>query len=388
MIQIFVDKHNSDQLLVQFDDISSNTIISRIPNRRWSNSRKCWVVENSRHTVVMIGKLFGKDNCQFSSEIIRQYKPQATIDEINQYFAKAHKKPWKNAPIYREYYNHPIISELQQHMQIRNYSYKTINNYRSQLIKMIHHFSPNELKDINKEIFEKYLAYLVNKCKLGGSSLNTAINAYKYYRENLLNERSTPYFSMPQIIQPKQLPQVLSKEEVELILGKTKNLKYRAIFSLIYSTGMRISEAANLKISHINRYNKTILIKNGKGKKDRYVMVSDRMLELLREYYKAYRPVEYLFENEFDREPISIRTIQSVFTSTINNCRIQKQATIHTLRHSFATHLLESGVDIRYIQDLLGHSDIKTTMRYTHVHNDALKNVSSPFDRLNINFSK
>lgn len=388
MIQIFVDKHNSSQLLVQFEDISSNTIITRIPNRRWSNSRKCWVVENSRHIVVMLGKLFGKDNCQFSSEIIQQYKPQATIAEINQYFAKAQKKPWKNTPIYTEYYKHPIINELEQHMQIRNYSFKTINNYRSQLIRMIHYFGPKELKDINKETFENYLAYLVNKCKLGGSSLNTVINAYKYYRENLLNERTRSYFSMPKIIQSKQLPEVLSKEEVALILEKTKNLKYRAVFSLIYSTGMRISEASNLKISHINRYNKTILIKNGKGKKDRYVMVSEKILALLREYYKAYRPKDYLFENEYDREQISIRTIQAVFTNTIHNCRIQKQATIHTLRHSFATHLLESGVDIRYIQNLLGHADIKTTMRYTHVHNDALKNVSSPFDRLNINFSE
>lgn len=387
MINIYIDKKDSDLLLVQFSDISSNDIITQIPNRRWSRSRGCWVIENTRHNVVLIGKLFGKENCNFSKEIILKYKPDVTIDEINHYFAKA-KKNLKKYTYFREDYKHPIILALTQSMQIRNYSYKTISNYRSQLIKMIHYFSPKELDEITKTAFETYLAYLANKEKLSGSSLNVVINAFKYYQETILGKQSKALFAMPKIIQPKQLPEVLSVQEVELILQKTENLKYKTIFSLIYSTGLRLSETSNLKINHIHRPNKTIFIKNGKGKKDRYVVLSDKILEMLREYYKKYRPKQYLFENDFDYEPINNRSIQREFVRVINKCRIKKRATVHTLRHSFATHLLEAGVDIRYIQELLGHSDINTTMRYTHISSKALKNVTSPFDKLNFNLPK
>ncbi len=387
MVNIYIDKRDTDLLLVQFSDINSNSIVSQIPNRRWSRSRKCWVVDNTRHNVVLLGNLFGKENCKFSKEIIFQYKPEATPEEINKYIARF-KKPYSNAPTLREDYKHPIIIALTQNMQVRNYSYKTITNYRSQLIKMIHYFNPNELKDISTAQFESYLAYLVNKRKMSGSSLNVVINAIKYFRENMLGYQNKTLFSVPKILQAQQLPEVLSIEEVEKILQKTTNQKYKTIFSLIYSTGIRLSEASNLKICHIKSKDKTIFIKNGKGKKDRYVLLSDKILDLLREYYKVYKPKEYLFENEFDYEPVSNRTIQDVFSGVVKNCKIKKKATIHTLRHSFATHLLEAGVDIRYIQELLGHADIKTTMRYTHVKSEALKRVTSPFDKLNINFSK
>ncbi|GGD82283.1 integrase [Emticicia aquatilis] len=387
MIEILKDRNESDLLMVRFSDRSSNPIIMKVPQRRWSRSRQAWVVPNTRQSVSMIGQLFGKNNCKFSKEIILQYKPNISKAEINQYFARF-RKSWSNKPTYSEIYKHPIIAELGQNMRVRNYSHKTITNYRSQLIKLIHYFHDTELKNITKAQFEQYLDFLVSKRKLSASSLNTVINAYKYYRENMLGLEKTSYFEMPRIIKAKQLPKVLSKEEVELILQKTTSLKYRAIFSLIYSTGIRIGEATNLKIADINRYNKTIFIKNGKGKKDRYVALSDKILSLLREYYAAHRPKEYLFENEFEDEPLSERSIQIVFSNVVKQCKLNKEASVHTLRHSFATHLLESGVNIRYIQELLGHSDIATTMRYTHVHSQALRQVSSPFDLLNINLSQ
>lgn len=381
MIEILKDRKESSLLIVRFSDRSSNPIIMKVPNRRWSRSRQAWVVPDTRQSVSMIGHLFGKDNCKFSKEIILQYKPNISESEINQYFARF-RKSWSNKPTYSEIYKHPIIEELGQNMRVRNYSHKTINNYRSQLIKLIHYFHDIELKYVTKAQFEQYLDFLVSKRKLSASSLNTVINAYKYYRENILGLEQTAYFEMPKIIKAKQLPKVLSREEIEVILQKTTNLKYRTIFSLIYSTAIRIGEATKLKIADINRYNKTIFIKNGKSKKDRYVVLSDKILELLRIYYIKHRPKEYLFENEFEDEPLSERSIQIVFSQVLTQCKINKAASVHTLRHSFATHLLESGVDIRYIQELLGHSDITTTMRYTHVHNQALQQVISPFDFL------
>lgn len=386
MIEILKDKKESSLLLVKFEDISSNHIITKIPQRRWSTSRKAWVVPNTRQNVTMIGHLFGKENCVFAKEIILQYKPSITTSEINNYFSR-YRKTWANKPSYQDICKHPIISALEQSMRVRNYSYKTIGNYRSQLIKLIHYFYEIDLKHLTKAKFEQYLDFLVNKRRLSASSVNVVINAYKYYRENLLGLESNVYFEMPKIIKAKQLPTVLSKEEIELILLKTKSLKYRTIFSLIYSAGLRISEATNLKISDINKYNKTIFIKNGKGKKDRYVVLSDKILELLRLYYIEHRPKVYLFENELDDEALSQRSIQIVFSNVLKQCRLNKNATIHTLRHSFATHLLESGVNIRHIQELLGHSDLNTTMRYTHVRSEALKLVNSPFDLLNIPFS-
>ncbi|CAH0997670.1 Tyrosine recombinase XerC [Emticicia aquatica] len=388
MVKIDIDKRNSDALLVEFEDLSSNQIITQIPQRRWSQSRKCWVVENTRHNVILIGKLFGKNNCRFSSAIITLYKPEVTLEEINQYFSRFNHNSWKNKPATREDYNHPIIISLDKHMKVRNYSYRTISNYRSHLIKMIHYFSPTTLKEVSKEHFETYLDYLVTKRKQSASSLNVAINAFKYYRENLLGIATKSYFLMPNIIRAKQLPEVLHQTEVEKILEKTTNQKFRTIFCLIYSTGLRLSEATNIKISSINSKNKTIFIKNGKGKKDRYVVLSDKILDLLRSYYKVYQPKEYLFETDYNFDPICTRTVQRVFANVVKQCRIKKHVGIHSLRHSFATHLLESGVDIRYIQELLGHSDITTTMRYTHVHNAALKNVTSPFDKLNLNLAK
>jgi integrase/recombinase XerD len=387
MIYIKIDNIELNQLLVEFEDRSANAIISQIPQRRFSRTRKGWLVPNTRQNVSMIGRLFGAENCLFAKDIIMQYKPGISTQEINDYFVKI-RKPWVNTPSYREDYKHPIIIALVRNMQLRNYSYKTITNYRSQLIKLIHYFSPTHIKDISKTDFEAYLHYLVTKRKLSGSSLNVVINAFKYYQENMLGNVRNAYFEMPKIIQPQQLPQVLSISEVKMVLENTKSLKYKAIFSLIYSTGIRLGETTKIKIAHINKDNKTIFIKNGKGKKDRYVILSDNILKLLRTYYLAFKPKVYLFEDEYDQEAISERSIQKVFTNVLRSCKLKKEVSIHTLRHSFATHLLESGTDIRYIQELLGHADIKTTMRYTHVSSDALKNVVSPFDKLNIDFTK
>jgi site-specific recombinase XerD len=272
-------------------------------------------------------------------------------------------------------------------MQVRNYSYKTIQNYRMQLVKIIHYFGNQPLEEINTIDFEKYLHYLVQKRRLSHSSINVVINAFKYYRENIIGEDKLTRFVYPAILHNKKLPEVLTKQEVEIILAKTTSQKYKTIFSLIYSAGLRLNEATNLKISDINSAHKTIFIRDGKGKKDRYVVLSERILEMLRSYYKKYRPKVYLFENELDNEALSERSIQIVFQSVMQSCKIRKHVTLHTLRHSFATHLLESGVDIRYIQELLGHNDIRTTMRYTHVRNNVLREVVSPFDKLNINLS-
>lgn len=384
MIEITVDIDKADLLRVRFPYcLVMQNQIRAVSGRRWSQSRKCWLVPNSRESVVKIGKIFGKESCVFSKDIIRQYRPEIKESEVKQYFARF-RNPWQNTPSYTEAYKHPVIVSVVRNMQVRNYSYKTIQNYRVQLIKLIHYFGNQPLEQISTVDFEKYLQYLVVKRKLSHSSINVVINAFKYYRENIIGQDKLTKFVFPAVLHNKKLPDVLTKEEVELILQKTTSQKYRTIFSLIYSAGLRLNEAVFLKISDINSAHKTIFIRQGKGKKDRYVILSERILEMLRSYYKKYRPKVYLFESELDEEPLSERSIQIVFQSVMQVCGIKKHVTLHTLRHSFATHLLESGVDIRYIQELLGHNDIRTTMRYTHVRNKVLREVQSPFDKLNI----
>jgi integrase/recombinase XerD len=384
-VKIHIDKKDETLLSVWFADLSSNHLIQQIEGRRFSRTRKCWIVPNNRHNVIQIARLFGKENCTFSREVILKYKPNATEEEIQKHVNNPSKKVWTNKPVYNaETFRHPIIVEVVRHMQIRNYSYKSIQNYRTQLIMLIHYFNPDSIATINKEQFEKYLDFLVNKKRLSASSINVVINSFKYYRENLLGEQKYEHFELPKILKARQLPQVLSQIEVERILLNTRSKKYKALFSFIYSAGLRLNEAINIKMSDINRYNKTIFIKNGKGKKDRYVILSPKVHLMLQEYYKEYRPKEYLFENDFNNEPLGARSVQIVFDNVVQQSGIRKKTTIHTLRHSYATHLLESGVDVRHIKELLGHADLNTTLRYTHVFNKDLQDIVSPFDRLNI----
>jgi site-specific recombinase XerD len=177
----------------------------------------------------------------------------------------------------------------------------------------------------------------------------------------------------------KKLPVVLDKSEIQLLLNSIQNLKHRAILSVIYSAGLRLSEVIEMKLNDIDSKRMLIKIVQGKGKKDRYVMLSEKLLIILREYYKEYKPKEYLFEGQKGGK-YSARSVQAIFKEALRNSKIKKEASVHTLRHSFATHLLESGTDIRIIQQLLGHSSLKTTQIYTQVSSSKISEIKSPLD--------
>lgn len=187
---------------------------------------------------------------------------------------------------------------------------------------------------------------------------------------------------IPRAKKEKKLPVVLSPSEVKRIFNATVNIKHKAILMTIYGAGLRVSEAANLKISDIDSSNMQIHIRQGKGKKDRYCMLSPMILNILREYYKYYHPKEWLFQGSTPNKPISSRTIERVFEISKKKSGITKNATVHTLRHSFATHLLESGVDVYHIQQLMGHSSVKTTSIYIHLQRKDVLNIKSPLDTL------
>ena len=177
---------------------------------------------------------------------------------------------------------------------------------------------------------------------------------------------------------------MLSTEEVIEILKATKNLKHRAILMTIYSAGLRISEAINLKIKDIDSQRMQIRVEQAKGKKDRYTLLSQKNLATLRTYFLAYKPKVWLFEGQEAGEPYSSRSIQNIFSAAVEKAGITKEVSVHTLRHSFATHLLENGTDLRYIQSLLGHESSKTTEIYTHVTTKGFDQIKSPLDKLDI----
>ena len=188
--------------------------------------------------------------------------------------------------------------------------------------------------------------------------------------------------NIPRVKRSKKLPVVLSKDEVKRLFDVTVNLKHKAILMTTYSAGLRVDEVTRLKISDIDSGNMQIHIRQGKGDKDRYSLLGESNLKILREYFKVYRPSVWLFPNELSLEPLSTRTAQQVFCDAKNRAGISKDVSIHSLRHSFATHLLKSGVDIVRIQRLLGHTNIQTTSIYLHLTSTDILGVISPLDSL------
>jgi integrase/recombinase XerD len=222
---------------------------------------------------------------------------------------------------------------------------------------------------------------VIIKNNFSSSYQNQIVNAVKLFFRTIDNKKLDPEI----IHRPKRekvLPNVLSKEEVKQILEAHRNIKHRAMLSLIYSCGLRCGELLALKPEHIDSKRGIVLIKQGKGKKDRIAPLSVKIIEILRNYYTLYKPKIYLFEGQEIGKPYDNRTLQQVLKQALVKAKISKPVTLHWLRHSYATHLLENGTDLRYIQEILGHKSSKTTEIYTHVSTKSIQKIISPFDSL------
>lgn len=263
---------------------------------------------------------------------------------------------------------------------LKRYSPSTIATYSSCLKEYLCFFN-KPLGELSDQDINTYLLNLINK-GYSRSTQNQHINAIKFYHEHVLGrERKTYWLDRPK--KETKLPVVLSIEETTDLLNQIKNLKHRCIVALLYSSGLRVGEVINLKIEHIDSSNMQLIIKSGKGAKDRNIPLDKRLLTLLRNYYKAHKPTEYLFNGQLELK-YSTTSIRAFIKKAAHQAGIKKNVTPHTLRHSYATHLLEVGTDLRYIQALLGHNDIKTTQIYTHVRSTALQEIESPFAKLSL----
>ena len=272
-----------------------------------------------------------------------------------------------------------LREQMKGDLELRGLSPHTRDNYLRHVSQFSCHYgrSPRHLDE--KDIKE-YLLYLIREKKVSTSTVNQCYHALKFLYERTLN-RMWVMARVPRVRRLKQLPVVLDKEEVESLFSVTKNLKHRAILMLIYSSGLRLTEAAHLKVTDIDSKRMLVRIKQGKGRKDRYTILSKAALEVLREYWSQYRPKEWLFAGRFPDKPLTGRSIQKVLIKAKKLAGIKKPATVHTLRHSFATHLLEAGTNLYHIQLLLGHRSINTTTIYLHVSRKELVRIVSPLDR-------
>jgi len=270
------------------------------------------------------------------------------------------------------------LTQYKKDLQIKGYSEKTIKSYMYIIGYYLKHHK--SIIDANScQQIKDYLHHLKEVRKVSQPLMNQNYSALKFFYSTTLRQ-NWEIMKIPHMKRSKKLPEILSREEILKVLDITHNIKHRAMFMVIYSAGLRVSEAANLKVRDIDSKAKTIKVCEGKGKKDRYTLLSEKTLILLRQYYKIYKPQIWLFEGQLKTNPINVCTLQRAFCKAIHDANIKKHVSIHSLRHSFATHLLEQGTDIHVVQRLLGHSSIKTTTIYLHLKTESLIKVVSPLD--------
>lgn len=267
-----------------------------------------------------------------------------------------------------------------EQLRLRNYSRQTIKAYLIQIRALVRYTgkSPDQ---ITEEELKRYFRYLVYTRCVSTSYRNQAVSAVKFLYRHVLKS-PVRIADIPRPKREYKLPAVLSVEEIMRMFSLVRNRKHLAIMVLAYSSGMRVSELAGLKVSDIDSDRMMIHVRGGKGRKDRYTVLSDIALEVLRDYAYYYKPQKWLFPGGRKGRHITPRTIQNVVTKSAECAGLKKHVTTHTLRHSFATHLLENGIGLRYIQELLGHKSAKTTQKYTHVAKKKIERIISPLDTI------
>jgi len=271
-----------------------------------------------------------------------------------------------------------VLEQYKNRLIQQRYSQNTIDIYCNYFKDFCNFFKNSDLLNINPEQINKYILDLIKIKKISISQQNQRINAIKFYYEKILG-REKQYYSLHRPKKEHKLPKVLSKNEVKRIFNSCNNIKHRCILMLIYSSGLRRSELIDLEISDIDSERMVVNIKGAKGKKDRISLLSENTLHLLRDYYKNYKPKIYLFEGPQGRK-YSPTSVANILKKSAQKAGLTKRVTPHMLRHSFATHLLEQGTDLRYIQELLGHNSSKTTEIYTHVSKKAIDRIRNPID--------
>lgn len=320
----------------------------RFPSAKWSQTNKAWYLPDL--------------------SVIRNELnlPQKEVGS-----AEYHKICSENLVALKKYKNQ---------LDLKAYSPNTKKIYTQEFIQLLVILKKVSVDTLTPERLKDYFLYCLKTNSLKEQSMNTKINAVKFYFEKVLH-RPQMFFDIPRPKRPSTLPKMLSKAEVKKLFAVIENKKHLLILQLCYGMGLRVSEIVNLKIENIDSESMRVLIAGAKGKKDRYTNLPHSILELLREYYSEYKPKIWLFEGQYGGL-YSVRSVQAIFKNAMKKAKINKTIGIHGLRHSYATHLIEAGADIRFLKELLGHQSIQTTQIYTHVTDSSLSKIKSPLDGL------
>ena len=341
--------HGKPVILIRFDyDAGLIARVKKLTGVRWSQSKKAWYVIDSPH----YRQKFGLPPLLVGKEVLSYVHPM----------------------------NQPALIQMAEMLQLKAYSPNTIKTYINEFAQLLHVLKDKDVRSMDGTQIRSYFLYCTNQLKLSENTLHSRLNALKFYFEQVL-KRERFFVEIPRPKKPSTLPKVINAKDIKKLLEVTTNLKHNTMLKLCYGMGLRVSEIVNLKVADIDGKSKHVLIERAKGKKDRYVNLPISLVEQLRNYYKEYRPKKYLFEGQYG-DKYSTRSAQEVFKLALKKANINKAVGIHGLRHSFATHLLESGTDVTFIQQLLGHNNVHTTLRYTHVSQKSLKNIKSPLDNL------
>lgn len=357
--------------------------VKEVPGRHWDWERKYWRIPYVAESLGILRRRFP------SGELVFEFAPWHNIPEkyvrpVKTGATGRKRKATsgnKSGKVLNKAQRDAVIL-LEEQLRLRRYSHSTVKTYKSLFSSFLLHYSGCRPEEITGAQIKDYVLHLIRKKNISESTQNQVINAVKFYYEKVLNqERKTYYVQRPK--KSKPLPEVLSEPDVVRILNACENIKHKCILILVYSAGLRLSEVVNLKVWDIHYDRRQVFIKGGKGKKDRYTILSEAAIAPLRKYTEQYRPDDWLFEGQYGGQ-YSKRSVQQVFKRALKKSGVTQRATLHTLRHSFATHLLEKGVNLRYIQELLGHHSSKTTEIYTHITKKGIEGVKSPLDYLDL----
>jgi site-specific recombinase XerD len=365
-----------------------NEAIKKLPQRKYSQTHKAWWVPLSKenykiafHSLSTIAKLD-------TTAMKKWFENEKVKDEVSIEVIVVAKKPtvYKpqklgSTPQEISEVNAQVLQKMQQHLQLKSYSTNTQRTYLNEMAQFIKAIRNEPADTFTTQRLKDYLQYCYTTLKLSESTIHSRMNGMKFYYEQVLG-REKLFWEIPRPKKTLQMPKVISEEKILQSLLSVKNIKHKAILITAYSAGLRVSEVIALRLSDIDSDRMQIAVRCAKGKKDRMATLSEYTLLLLREYVRAMKPTHYLFPGQDPLMPYSSRSAQLVFKKAISKLNLPKSISFHSLRHSYATHLLENGTDIKYIQELLGHNDIKTTLRYTHVSTKSLGKIESPLDKI------
>ena len=368
-------------------------IICRQPGVKWSQTNKCWYIPLTE-TAYSLLMLHLKDKASVDRTLLKTYlekkkKIQTTLPQKTQADNKSKTTTLKTViettTLKLTGQNLQALQNFIETLQLKAYSKLTIKTYRNEFMQLLQILKSKHIDDLTVADIKRYMVYAMQKQGITENTAHSRLNALKFYFEQVLG-REKIFWEIPRPKKINQLPKVFSQHDVAAIINSITNKKHKVMLMLAYSGGLRVSEVVSLKTYEVDSKRMTIFISAGKGKKDRQVTLSPVLLVMLREYALDYKPNKkgYLFEGSTKDSPYSARSLQEVIQAAKKKAGILKPGSIHSLRHSFATHLIEKGTDVTMIQKLLGHNDIKTTLLYLHTSNRDLLKIISPLDDLEL----